>query len=321
MMKPIISIIVPVYNAEKYIVKCIDSVVGQSYSKWELLLIDDGSTDLSAEICKKYLSDNRIHYLFQKNKGVSAARNLGLQNTSGDYCLFLDSDDFLASSCLERCVVELETNLLDTLQFGFDKVALDGTKLSHFGVDTDVYNGKEYGKNCDFLINVCGTITKKSIIEKNSIYFDEQIRLAEDQLFIMSVLANSERVKQISDGLYNYVQIPTSSIRNMKANDLRASLGSIVHFKYTPLFSEYLDVLLIQFIIDYFRTPNAKIRDVEKIIKNHIFQISKRYGVKYTYFLFFLFTNRKIALRLLKTYAKIKECKYSVFGRKSTVSA
>ena len=319
-MKPIISIIVPVYNAEKYIGKCIDSVIGQSYSKWELLLVDDGSTDSSSEICKKYLSDNRIHYLFQKNRGVSAARNLGLQNTSGDYCLFLDSDDFLASSCLERCVVELETNLLDTLQFGFDKVALDGTKLSHFGVDTDVYNGKEYGKKCNFLINVCGIITKKTIIEKNTIYFDEHIRLAEDQLYIMSILANSERVKQISDGLYNYVQIPTSSIHNMKAKDLRASIDSIIHFKYTSLFSEYIDILLIQFIIDYFRTPNAKIWDVYKMINNHIFQISKRYGSKYFYILLILYSNRKLALRLLKTYAKIKEYKYSVFGRKSIVS-
>lgn len=319
-MEILVSIIVPVYNAEKYIKKCIESVIAQTYGKWELLLVDDGSTDSSAEICKKCLSDNRIHYLFQKNRGVSAARNLGLESAFGDFCLFLDSDDFLASTCLERCVEEIELNSLDTLQFGFDKVALDGTKLSHFGVDTDVYRGKEYGKKCNFLINVCGTITKKSIIERNAIKFDEQIKLAEDQLFIMSVLANSERVKQISDGLYNYVQIPTSSIRNMKAKDLRASLESITHFEYISLYSEYLDVLLIQFIIDYFRAPNAKIMDVEKIINNHIFKISRRYGLKYFSILFFLFSNKKIALRLLKNYARIKEFKYSVLGRKSTVS-
>ena len=320
-MKPIVSIIVPVYNAEKYVGKCIDSVIQQSYDKWELLLIDDGSADSSAGICKSYLSDNRIHYLFQENKGVSAARNWGLRIASGEYCLFLDSDDFLVPTCLECCVVELEGNSLDTLQFGFDKVALDGTKLSHFGVDTDVYNGMEYGEKSDFLINVCGTITKKSIIEKNAIYFDEQIRLAEDQLFIMSVLANSERVKQISVGLYKYVQIPTSSIRNMKAKDLRASLDSIMHFEYSSLFSEYLDVLLIQFIVDYFRTPNAKILDVEKIINNHSFQLSRRYGLKYFCILLLLFSNRKLALMLLKNYASVKECKHSILGRKSTVSA
>ena len=90
-----VSIIVPVYNAEKYIDECIQSVLCQTYAAWELLLVDDGSTDNSGNICDKYArEDIRIKVLHQKNQGVSVARNVALDWAKGDYIIFLDSDDF-----------------------------------------------------------------------------------------------------------------------------------------------------------------------------------------------------------------------------------
>lgn len=96
------SIIVPVYNAEKYVRECIESVINQTCESWELLLVNDGSTDGSLEICKSFLGDERISVFSKKNEGLSATRNYGLSRAKGDYILFLDSDDTIEPDSLER---------------------------------------------------------------------------------------------------------------------------------------------------------------------------------------------------------------------------
>lgn len=96
-----ISIIVPVYNAERYLHKCIDSILNQTYNDIELLLINDGSTDLSGVICDEYAqNDNRIRVLHKENSGVSATRNIGLDNITGEYVTFIDADDWIETSML-----------------------------------------------------------------------------------------------------------------------------------------------------------------------------------------------------------------------------
>ena len=102
MKQPAISIIVPVYNAEKYLRRCIDSILSQSFTDFELILIDDGSTDLSPQICDEYASrDNRIKLIYKKNAGVSAARNDGLDIAQGEFITFVDSDDWVDERYLE----------------------------------------------------------------------------------------------------------------------------------------------------------------------------------------------------------------------------
>lgn len=99
-MYPRISIIVPVYNKQKQIERCILSVVKQSYKEWELILIDDGSTDDSAFIIQSYLSDSRISYFYKENGGVSSARNMGMKKASGEWIIFLDADDYFLPNAL-----------------------------------------------------------------------------------------------------------------------------------------------------------------------------------------------------------------------------
>ena len=103
-----ISIIVPIYNVEKYLCKCIDSVIAQTYQEWELLLIDDGSTDNSGNICDEYAKkDSRIRTFHNKNRGASAARNTGLDASIGEWIYFLDGDDYISDDCIElmmQCV-------------------------------------------------------------------------------------------------------------------------------------------------------------------------------------------------------------------------
>ena len=108
-MKPKISIIVPVYNVESYLVRCIDSILNQSFKNFELILVNDGSTDDSLIICKKYLNvDKRIKLVSQVNKGLSAARNTGLRHTSGKYICFIDSDDFVEKDYLLFLINNIE---------------------------------------------------------------------------------------------------------------------------------------------------------------------------------------------------------------------
>ena len=102
--QPTLSIIVPVYNAEKYIDQCIESVLTQSFTDFELILVNDGSTDSSLERCYAWDSDERVKVFFTENRGVSHARNYGLKNAIGKWILFLDSDDYLVKDSLEALI-------------------------------------------------------------------------------------------------------------------------------------------------------------------------------------------------------------------------
>ena len=95
------SVIIPVYNTEKYLGKCLDSLLNQSYSNFEALIVNDGSTDASEEVIKQYLNDSRITLISQENKGLGGARNTGILAAKGEYLVFLDSDDYLSFDCLK----------------------------------------------------------------------------------------------------------------------------------------------------------------------------------------------------------------------------
>jgi glycosyltransferase involved in cell wall biosynthesis len=111
-----ISIIVPVYNAEKYISDCITSILNQTYSYFELLLIDDGSTDMSGKICDDFnYKDNRIKVIHKENGGVSSARNIGIEASSGDYIIFIDSDDSINKNMVDELVSALDKYEVETI--------------------------------------------------------------------------------------------------------------------------------------------------------------------------------------------------------------
>ena len=113
-----VSVIVPVYNAQSYLEECIESIIGQTYEKIELILIDDGSKDHSPAICDQYAEkDDRIKVYHTKNAGAAHARNIGLSKATGDYIIFVDSDDFIAKETIEKCVAKLRESQAGLLIF------------------------------------------------------------------------------------------------------------------------------------------------------------------------------------------------------------
>ncbi len=190
-----ISVIVPVYNNEKYIARCLDSVLNQTYHDFEILTINDGSTDRSREILQEYAAkDSRIRYFEQSNQGVSVARNCGIDNAKGEYIHFLDGDDYLASYALEYLFTTMKTYDLDCVSYLLYKIDEQGVVIppaESENTEQRIYNFDSNKKIADFIdkkareyfYSSCGHLFKTEIIKKNNIRFSRKLIRGEDTLF------------------------------------------------------------------------------------------------------------------------------------------
>lgn len=310
-MACVISIIVPAYNAEKYIARCINSVISQTYPYWQLIVVDDGSIDHTSSICLGYIHDERILYHQKLNGGVSSARNLGLSLATGDYILFLDADDFLCPECFETCVAILKKEPLDVLQFGHKIITEALQTIQTIGTDYGPVDSITYIQAGKFQKNVWCTLTKSSVIQSRSILFDETIRLAEDQLFVLDVLQHSNRVQQIAAPLYNYVQLPSSSAHHLNTEDTKKSVLQISKYKCIPALNTYLNTLLIQMTIDYLAQKGSSVQKVSQAFMGRQFSFKNPYGLRYRLISVFLSINISGTLLLLKLYGTMKFMVYT----------
>lgn len=249
---PTISIIVPVFNVECYLHRCIESVIAQSFSDWELLLINDGSTDDSGIICSAYSKqDKRIKYFQKSNGGVSSARNLGLNYAVGDWVMFLDSDDWLEKECFNVCLNEVTCNDLDLVQFNHTLVYADGRTIIKKKVTTDVLSPDLYLDNGIFNVCAGGGLYKRTIIKEQSIVFPLNLKLAEDQIFILSVLKHSSRVRYLDSAMYYYYQNDKSAVHNKRSIDMLNSCNELIKFANTWLAAKkHTDSMCLVLIID-----------------------------------------------------------------------
>lgn len=203
----LISIIVPVYNAEKTIKKCIDSILAQTYKAFELILINDGSKDNSLNILKEYEAlDERVIVISQENSGVSVTRNKGINEAKGEYIVFVDSDDYIEESSLEILANETESNdKLDMVISGFCIIKDNNDKFINTISENKTFD------NLDFLLNErlfkfistpWGKIYKTKIIKDNNIRFNEAISLGEDTIFVLEYLKYIQELKFIKESLF-----------------------------------------------------------------------------------------------------------------------
>lgn len=197
-----ISIIVPIYNAEKYLNKCIDSLVNQTKKELEFILINDGSTDSSEDIIKSY-KDKRIKYFKNKNQGIGKTRNFGIDKATGKYLMFLDSDDYLDINACEKLYNKAIKEKSDLVVFDFYRVeeTLKEVTINNF-------KSSSLKENPNLLLDInlgpCNKLIKRELIDKNNTRFNEELKY-EDTPFVTEIIKNANKISKLNEYLHYYV--------------------------------------------------------------------------------------------------------------------
>ncbi|MBC5624027.1 glycosyltransferase family 2 protein [Clostridium sp. NSJ-49] len=231
----LISIIIPVYNSEKYIKKCIESIINQSYSYIEIILVDDGSKDKSGEICDYYAkNDKRIAVIHKKNEGAHIARNIGISVANGEYISFVDSDDWICENYILTLIENMVDCKADLIVCNYKEVFINEISINYGEnrevksrlLDMDVEMDKDFFVNG--LVHPCwGKLYKTNIIKNNNILFKD-LKLSEDTVFNLCYLKFCKYIKVLQDELYFYAHYDRHS--------------SITKIAYKDIFENYLIV-------------------------------------------------------------------------------
>lgn len=254
-MNSCISVIVPVYNTEDYLEKCITSIISQTYKNLEIIIIDDGSTDSSSKICDELSkTDNRIIVIHQKNKGVSEARNTALEISHGDLIAFIDSDDYIdnnyfeiltktmeqenATSVFCRCIIEDDKgNLLNNIQSYNKDLSVRNNNINFF-------------ENNGFRAVVRSKLYKRDVIirENNFIKFSSKLCIGEDSLFAAQVLMNESCITICKKPMYHWVQ-HTESVTH--SHNIEKLLSEIDAWQEICCISKFNDSLYYSARMEY----------------------------------------------------------------------
>lgn len=241
----LISIIVPIYNTDKYLEKCINSILNQTYTNIEIILVDDGSTDKSGEICDKYeKNDNRIKVIHKKNGGSSDAKNVGIKISRGEYIGFIDSDDYVEKEMYEFLYNNLDENNCDISISGRFVDYEDGTSEVRYSTNIKmIMNNRDalikLNSYVGFDVSPCDRLFKAELFNQIEFPFGTT---SEDYYIMYKLFAKAKRIVFDSKPMYHYYQRENSCSRNSKYDDsfIRASESQINFFK-----QYYPDLLLV----------------------------------------------------------------------------
>ena len=220
-----LSVIIPAYNAERYIPECLDSIIKNGCDDIEVLVIDDGSTDNSKDVIKEYVrKDNRIQYIYQNNSGVSAARNMGLDNAKGRYIMFLDADDFVDNKVFDELLENILEEMPDFTAYSKKILYPNGRiKDIFFDIKEDRCSDKRFIYELMYAsssFNECwGKIYKKEIIDKYGLRFPAGIKIGEDLLFVYSYFEKCNSFELVNSCLLMYRQHEESAMRKSLTDD------------------------------------------------------------------------------------------------------
>ena len=307
---PLVSVIVPVYNVEMYIEECLDSIIKQTYQELQIIIVDDGSTDMSNQKLKPYLSDSRVQFIEQANKGLSGARNTGLKAAKGKYVLFVDSDDYLEVNAIKELVYLMEKDKADLIRFN-GRAFLDGLndpiEQNNYEFSHRLKEGILYTQNLfevnrrTFASPVYLYIVKREVIEKNILSFYEGI-LHEDELFTTQIFLNSHSMIYANAFYYNRRYRENSIMTNQSQERLKKTVDSYIII-YKELEKLYLNkkytkeqkkLIKRQMLSIYSGLWNSKLdkdekKDTMKVFKN-ISMLDKAY----------IIMQRQVASHLIK---------------------
>lgn len=220
-----LSVIVPVYNASKYLRPCLDSILSQSYPDFEVLLVDDGSTDDSGSICDEYARrDSRVRVFHKTNGGVSSARNLGLDQAQGEFVCFVDADDVIPKGCFENLATSLSDDT-DMVFGGIRKFSEENVCLEQISIESKMFLDKSgcidfflppVNSESDWQRYLYNRIYRRAIIEKNHIRFNSKIHYKEDGLFVVQYICSCQHgFVYIPEIVYCYRQNDQSAMLSL----------------------------------------------------------------------------------------------------------
>mgnify|MGYP002510742834 CR=1 FL=1 len=248
-MNPMVSIIIPVYNAEKTIRRCVDSVLNQEYKETELLLVDDGSTDLSGRICDEYAGkDPRVCVIHKENTGVSDTRNLAVDRARGTYLQFLDSDDWISSDATSLMVRAAEESGCDMVISDFYRVV--GERVSHKGdiepgglLTREEFAGFMMEKPADFYYGVLwNKLFRRDLVEENGLRMDKTISWCEDFMFNLEYIRHTKTIYALHVPIYYYVKtkgsLASQGLSLTKTIKMKSMVFSYYHDFYKSVLTE-----------------------------------------------------------------------------------
>ena len=247
-MDDLISVIVPVYNVENYIVQCIESLIKQTYTKFEIILVNDGSKDNSGKICDEYaLKDERIKVIHKENAGVSSARNVGIKQSKGQWITFIDSDDWVEEKYLEVLLNLAKSENADISICGYNRVSKERIEKINASGKNEIYDSQEYLiKSLNPQIGLGFShmkLIKKSIIK--DIEFNDNLAVAEDAFFNIQLSKNVNKAVHLMQPLNNYRNNNQSLLSSMTertkavAGNFKSSMFDQNLYLVPPMFNMF----------------------------------------------------------------------------------
>lgn len=245
------SIVVPVYNAEKYIDRCVNSIINQTHKEIEIILVNDGSKDRSGEICDEYAQkDTRIKVIHKPNGGVSSARNSGLKKAIGDYIIFVDSDDWIEKDMIARLdKILIEDKELDCIIYNLKNIEKSDIR------EDELLNNIAYLIKTEKINPPWNKVYKREILNKNNIKFDKKVQIGEDLLFNIQYLKNTKKIYLLNDILYNYVTENGQSLTKKYKKDKYEQLTHVNNRIREEMSKELKNKQLLD-AVDYIRFKN-----------------------------------------------------------------
>ena len=229
-MEDLISIIVPIYNAEKFLKRCVESIINQSYKNIEIILVNDGSKDKSRELCDEFArKDCRIKVVHKKNEGVSSARNEGINQSKGKYISFVDADDWIERDFLFEMYNKLKQYNVNYVTCGYNRVYENHTDIINNDLTEELISANDYIIKILNVQNGYGFVHMK-LISKDAIEdirFDTNISVGEDAFFNIKLCKKIDKFLIYNKPLYNYYFNPNSAVRNYDKNYCNKYLNSM----------------------------------------------------------------------------------------------
>ncbi|SEG50220.1 Glycosyltransferase involved in cell wall bisynthesis [Halpernia humi] len=321
-----LSVIVPVYNVENYLHQCVDSIINQTFADLEIILVNDGSTDSSPQICDDFAKkDSRIKVIHIQNSGVSVARNIGIESATSDYITFVDSDDWLELSMYENMFeINNQDEKFDVIMCDFTNVKENSKEQISANIRKGIYSKKQIVEELfptllvaeNFgripIVSVCNCLFHCSILVKNKIRFDAELKFAEDYLFMANLMTEANSYYYLKENyFYNYRQYDDSRSKKFQNSwwqnllNLNHKLKNLLENNKDFNFSRQLKLQLLHsvfFVLNSIyknKTLNfgKKLKEVRLILntpelENSFSDLSLKKQVKAQKILFFFIKNK-----------------------------